>query len=73
MTADPSAVMKAWYKRDFRLFVDATESRINKSPENPRAVRVWYNIQGESASEAPYPTATVHRGFLGSGVLSSWS
>jgi hypothetical protein len=62
VTADPSAVMKAWYKRDFHLFGDATENRINKWLENPRAVRVWYNIQSESASEAPYATAAAGLG-----------
>ena len=57
MTADPSAVMRAWYKRDFHLFGEATENRINKWLETPRAVRVWHNIQSESAGEAPYVTA----------------
>lgn len=30
VAAEPDAVMKAWYKRDWHLFGDATENRINE-------------------------------------------
>ena len=63
MVAEPAAVLKAWYKRDWHLFGDATESRINEWVKTPRAARVWYNIKNESASGVPY--AIVPTGLLG--------
>jgi hypothetical protein len=57
VAAEPDAVLKAWYKRDYRLFGDATENRINEWLKTPRAARVWYNIKNESASGLPYAVA----------------
>jgi len=56
VTAEPDAILKAWYKRDWQLFGDATEHRINKWINTPRAARVWYNTANESASGIPYTT-----------------
>jgi hypothetical protein len=57
VAAEPDAVLKAWYKRDYRLFGDATENRINGWLKTPRPARVWYNIKSESASGVPYAIA----------------
>jgi hypothetical protein len=54
VAAEPDAVLKAWYKRDYHLFGDATENRINAWLKTPRAARVWYNTKSESASGLPY-------------------
>ena len=52
-----AAVLKAWYKRDFHIFGDATEYRINELLKTPRAVRVWYNTKSENSSGLPYAIA----------------
>jgi hypothetical protein len=57
VAAEPDAVLKAWYKRNYHLFGDATENRINGWLKTPRAARVWYNIKSESASGLPYAIA----------------
>jgi hypothetical protein len=54
VAAEPDAVLKAWYKRDYHLFGDATENRINEWLKRSRPVRVWYNVESGSASGLPY-------------------
>jgi hypothetical protein len=54
VAAEPDTVLKAWYKRDYHLFGDATENQINEWLRTSRAARVWYNTNSESASGLPY-------------------
>jgi hypothetical protein len=48
-TAQPGAVLKAWYARDWHLFGEATEHTIDRFIETPQPVSVWYNINSEGA------------------------
>jgi hypothetical protein len=57
VAAEPDVVLKAWYKRDYHLFGNATESRINEWLKTPRPVRVWYNVESGSASGLSYAMA----------------
>ena len=50
MTAEPHAVLKAWFKRDNHLFGDAAWQTIDQFLKTPRPVRVWYNIKSENAN-----------------------
>lgn len=50
VTAQPDAVLKAWYTRDWHLFGEATEHTIDRFIETPQPVRVWYNINSEGAN-----------------------
>ncbi len=54
---EPEAVLRAWYKRDYHLFGEATENRINEWLKTPRRVRVWYNVESGSASGLSYAMA----------------
>ncbi len=66
VSAQPDAVLKAWYARDHRIFGDATRHRIDELLKTPRTVRVWYNTNSESASALPYATGV--RGLVMTGV-----
>ena len=57
VAAEPDAVLKAWYKRDYHLFGETTGNRINEWLKTPRPVRVWYNVESGSASGVPYARA----------------
>ena len=54
---EPEAVLRAWYKRDYHIFGDATENRINEWLNTPRTARVWYNTKSGSSSGLPYAIA----------------
>jgi hypothetical protein len=66
VSAQPDAVLKAWYARDHRIFGDATPHRIDELLKTPRTVRIWYNTNSESASALPYATGV--RGLVMTGV-----
>lgn len=57
ITDEPEAVLRAWYKRDYHIFGDATENRINEWLKTPRTARVWYNTKSESSSGLAYAIA----------------
>jgi len=65
VSAEPAAVLKAWYARDRRIFGDAAQKRIDELLGTPRTVRVWYNANSESASALP--SATGVRGLVMTG------
>jgi hypothetical protein len=48
VTADPAAFLKAWRKRDQRLYGDGYEARIRRFVADERAVRVWHNVSFDS-------------------------
>ena len=68
VSAEPDAVLRAWYARDYRIFGDATRNRIDELLKAARAVRVWYNTNSESASGSP--SATGVRGLVMAGRSS---
>lgn len=65
VSAEPDAVLKAWYARDHRIFGDAAPKRIDELLSTPRTVRAWYNTNSESASALP--PATGVRGLVMTG------
>ena len=72
VTEEPDVVLKAWYKRDYHLFGDATENRINEWLKTPRVARVWYNTKNDSASGLPYASfvSGLSHGLLASGYTN---
>jgi len=65
VSAEPDAVLKAWYARDHRIFGDAARKRVDELLSTSRTVRVWYNTNSESASALP--PATGVRGLVMTG------
>ena len=52
-TAKPDELLKAWRKRDMRLFGDGRGPNINRFMNDDRAVRVWYNADLTAANGMP--------------------
>ena len=52
--ANPNQVLKAWYKRDYHIFGDATQLRIQMFLAAPEPIRVWYNTTHKAANVLPY-------------------
>lgn len=69
VAAEPGAVLKAWYARNFHIFGDAAGLQIDEFLKTPRDVRVWYNTNSECASRLSSPVY-VH-GRISNGHASS--
>lgn len=52
-TRDPDALLKAWRKRDARMFGSAPEPKIQRFLNSSRPVRVWYNADTDAAGGMP--------------------
>jgi len=57
VSAEPGAVLKAWYARDYHLFGDAPGYRIDELLRTARAVRVWRNTSSKCAKASGFPYA----------------
>jgi len=62
-SADPDAFLKAWRKRDARLFGDGYGPKIQRFLQSRQAVRVWYNASLDTAAGMPM-TDSVDLGVL---------
>lgn len=69
MAAEPNAVLKGWYKRDYHIFGDAIELRIKLFLDAPQPVRVWYNTHRQVANALPYSTNIAGLGNLNANVI----
>lgn len=61
ISAQPEAVLQAWYKKDFHVFEGfegASDSTINAFIKTPRLARVWYNIHTERPHGMSYSFST---------------
>jgi hypothetical protein len=56
-SANPNEVLKAWYKRDYHIFGDAIQLRIQMFLDARDPIRVWYNTTHKVANALPYTTA----------------
>jgi hypothetical protein len=61
-TADPDAFLKAWRKRDARLFGEGTGPAIRRFLGSDQAVRVWYNASLDTSTGMPM-TGSVDLGY----------
>lgn len=52
-TRDADALLRAWRKRDARLFGEAPEPQIKRFMTTSRPVRIWYNASVDAASGVP--------------------
>jgi hypothetical protein len=53
----PNEVLKGWYKRDYHIFGDAIQPRIQMFLDASDPIRVWYNTTHQVANALPYSSA----------------
>ncbi len=77
VTADPEQLLRAWRRKDPRLYGTGYEPQIRRFLADRRPVRVWRNITHDSpgavSSAQDVPAAALGSGFAGARATQSYS